>query len=106
MAYPHKVDEQGVVTEKNPDAGQPAEPPVEAPAVTGRPADDPTANSTFAERAKAARDGKPLKARMPEQSSNNSTFADRAKASRQKQVDSADVEDKAVKSQRTSKKAG
>ena len=51
MAYPHEVDEAGVVTAKNVNANQQAGDPVEAQAVTGRANDPVPANSTFRERA-------------------------------------------------------
>lgn len=51
MAYPHEIDESGVVTTKNPNANQPgAVDPVEAAAVTGRPNDPTPENTTFADR--------------------------------------------------------
>lgn len=57
MAYPHEVDESGVVTKKNVNADNQAGDPEEAEAVTGRPNDyalvtnEPAlANTTFADR--------------------------------------------------------
>lgn len=62
MAYPHETDDAGVVTKKNVNADNQAGEPEKAQAVTGRANDTPMtsekpaiANSTFAERAKAAK---------------------------------------------------
>lgn len=60
MAYPHEVDDAGVVVRKNVDADNQAGDPTEVQAVTGRANDlksskqEPAlANSTFASRGKA-----------------------------------------------------
>ena len=50
MAYPHEVDDSGVVIRKNINADQAAGDPVEGTAVTGRPNDVAGANTTFADR--------------------------------------------------------
>lgn len=51
MAYPHEVDDSGVVTQKNINANQAAGDAEEAEAVTGREADTAPVNSTFRDRA-------------------------------------------------------
>lgn len=61
MADPHEYDQQGVIVRKNVNADNQAGDPEEATPVTGRPADKPPANSTLAERAKAAGRGKAVK---------------------------------------------
>lgn len=79
MAYPHEVDDTGVVVKKNPEADNQAGDPEKAEAVTDRPNDVPLvtpqpalANSTFASRA----DGDDAEERRPVPA--NSTFAERA----------------------------
>lgn len=50
MAYPHEVDDAGVVIRKNVNANQGAGEPREKTSVTGRPSDQAPDNTTFADR--------------------------------------------------------
>ena len=50
MAYPHEVDDAGVVVTKNINANNQAGDPDEAEAVTGREPDTAPENTTFADR--------------------------------------------------------
>lgn len=50
MAYPHEVDDSGVVVTKNINANQAAGDPEEAAAVTGREPDTAEENTTFGSR--------------------------------------------------------
>lgn len=50
MAYPHEIDDAGVVTAKNINANNQAGDPDEAVAVTGREPDQAPENTTFADR--------------------------------------------------------
>lgn len=74
----------------------------EKPAVTGRPADEPTGNSTLAERQRARENGKPLPLSGPVNSA-NSTLAERAVARGAKRV--GEAENKAVRAAKTKRPA-